>query len=267
MINNERFLNTLLVTNGLPNNIVGLLQKMNFLDSEFALKNMIKNYKLCFKEKEDNYLSILVDLCMINRHKKELNSCLDYIHGYEMFNTFGTPCYDWGMICKFSQVKELVEHREDICELLRDLKRRIINYIQDIETDGGFSKWDGYEVIKRIGDFMASPIVIDKKERIKINDNYSLAEYDGGMILVNTEYGYDQWVKVGFPIGNVYVSFYNMVLEGFGGLDSLIIRREFYSKIYENLRYCYRSNTKMMEYKHTGNFINGERFIKLKFSD
>lgn len=262
MVNNDRFIETMLVTDGLPIKILDILKERNFLNSEIALMNMIKNYRLCYKDMEYVYLSILVDLCIIDRRKKELNPCLNYVGGYEIFNTFGTPCYDWGMICKFSQVAKLKEHITDTFDVLKILESYIIQYLEDIDYD-----YKATIALREICDFMTTPLIIDKKQRIKINDNYSLAEYDGGVILVNTEYGYDQWVKVGFPIGNVYVSIYNMILAGFGGKDSIIIRREYYPKIYECLQHCYKSTNNIVESKSTGHFVNGERFLKLKFGD
>ena len=262
MINNDRFIETMLVTDGLPIKILDILKEMNFLNSEFALMNMIKNYKLCFKDKTDVSLGVMIDLCMIDRHKKELNACLEYMGGYEMFNTFGTPCYDWGMICKFSQVQGLKSHIQDILSIVKNVYNYMIYYLED-RTDS----FRGYTVVKEVSNFLSTPITMDRKSKFKINDNYSLMEYDNGILLVNTEYGYDQWVKVGFPIGNVYISLYNMVLTEFGDKNSIIIRREYYNKIYENLGNCYRSDSKIIENKYTGYFVNGERFLKLKFGD
>ena len=171
MVNNDRFIETMLVTDGLPVKILDILKERNFLNSEFALMNMVKNYKLCYKDMEYVYLSILVDLCIIDRRKKELNPCLNYVGGYEIFNTFGTPCYDWGMICKFSQVAKLKEHITDTFDVLKILEPYIIQYLED--TDYGYK---ATIALREICDFMTTPLIIDKKQRIKINDNYSLAE-------------------------------------------------------------------------------------------
>ena len=67
MVNNDRFIETMLVTDGLPVKILDILKERNFLNSEFALMNMVKNYKLCYKDMEYVYLSILVDLCIIDK--------------------------------------------------------------------------------------------------------------------------------------------------------------------------------------------------------
>lgn len=267
MINNKKFIDTLLVTGGLSNNLIKILQEMDLSDSEFALRNMLKNYKLCFKEEEDRDLGISIDLCLIDKRGNNPSSLLGLHGGYYIYNTFGTPCYDWGMICKFSQVEALKGHERDILTHNIFLKR-YVSLSLDRPSNGSFTSNQKYAFrasIEIINEFLTTPIIVSKNNRIKINDNYCLVENNGGMLLVNTEYGFDQWVSVGFPISNVYVSLYDMVLEGLGCCESLVIKREHYLKIYENLNNCYKCEESVIEKTYTGYFSHGKRFIKIIF--
>ncbi len=270
MINNDMYIDTLFLTNGLDMKILDRLKEMNFLDSKFALKDMIKNYKLCFKNKDIVPLCAIIDLCLIDKSNYDKNKFLKsaYLGSWDIFNTFGTPCYDFGMICKGGIIADIVGKQNKLIDELIRLKRFIDLIVgEDFDEDLYANVYSKTTVVRDICDFMTTPITYSKNNCIKINDNYKLVEYDNGMLLVNTEYGYDQWVKIGFPIGNVYVSYYNIVLTGFGNEDTIIIRREYCNKIYEYLPYCYRDKKDLIDSKVTGYFINGERFLKLSFGD